>query len=275
MRRLLASNAFRVGIVALSAAIIFGAWAFAEYGGDETPSDGDSAIVLSLDDEYEQARRAAEAGDTDEAIVILERILAEDPDNERAAALLRQLRNAQTADGDDEDAAEPASPGGEPGDDPAQPGDDSGTPPDDPGTPQDTISYLDPVGDLDSLLPQVISGWQRGSTEVVASDATVPFGPTTSGDISRALYSVHDRESVEGALEFIEMTSKVAYRQDGAQVRVGTVDGYFGTDGSRLATVAFARGRFAFEVVVTVPDGDPASQTDAAIALAREFEAAK
>jgi hypothetical protein len=131
------------------------------------------------------------------------------------------------------------------------------------------------VNDLDSLLPQVISGWQRGSAEVIESDATVSFTPVSSGEISRALYAVHDRQSPEGALEFIEKTSKVAYPEAGAQVRVGSVDGYFGTDGNRLATVAFVRGRFAFEILVTMPGGNPASQRDAAIALAREFEAAQ
>jgi hypothetical protein len=274
MRRLLASNVFRVGIVALSAAIIFGAWAFAEYGGDETPSDGDSAVVLSLDDEYEQARRAAEAGDTDEAVVMLERILTEDPGHARAAALLRQLNSADAAGNESASADDPGTQPDEPGDSPGDSPDDPGEPADDPA-PRDDSAYLVAVGDLDSLLPQLISGWQRGAPVATDVDATVPFTPTTSQAMSRALYTVHDRGSAEAAQAFIDRTSKVAYRENGATVNVGVVEGYFGTDGSRLATVAFTRGRFAFEVVVTVPGGDPASSKDAVVALAREFEATR
>jgi tetratricopeptide (TPR) repeat protein len=268
-RALLASNAFRAAIVVLSAAIIFGAWAFAEYGGDETP-DESPEIVLTLDDEYERARLAAESGDTDEALEILERILAADPDHEQAAALLRQLTNDRTATSPDSTNGQPADPS-QTGDTPAQPGEE---PIDDPA-PRDDSAYLSPVSNMDSLLPQVISGWRRGSSVVDATSATVPFSPDTPGEISRALYSVNDRGSAAAALEFLENTSKVAYSQDGASMDVGVVNGYFGTDGNRLATVAFARGQFAFEVVVTVPGGDPASVKDAATALAREFEAAR
>jgi hypothetical protein len=178
-RTLLASNAFRAAIVVLSAAIIFGAWAFAEYGGDETP-DENPEIVLTLDDEYERARLAAESGDTDEAIEILERILAEDPDHEQAAALLRQLRNDETATSPDSTNGQPATDPSQTGDTPAQPGEE----PDDPA-PRDDSAYLAPVSNMDSLLPQVISGWQRGSPVVDDTSATVPFSPDTPGEISR------------------------------------------------------------------------------------------
>lgn len=271
-RTLLASNAFRAAIVVLSAAIIFGAWAFAEYRGGETP-DENLEIVLTLDDEYEQARLAAESGDTDEAVIILERVLVEDPDHERASALLRQLKGDEAAGGSQSGAT--GGQGGttptEPVDPPAQPDEE----PEEPPAPRDDSAFLVPVNDLDSLLPQVISEWQRGSPVVSDADATVSFLPSASESISRALYSVHDRGSADAAVAFVDNTSKVAYGQNGASVSVGVVDGYFGTDGNRLATIAFARGRYAFEVVVTVPEGDPAAVRDATIVLAREFQATK
>lgn len=262
-RELLASNLFRVGIVLLAAAIIFSAWAFAEYGREDAPSE-DSGITLTLDDEYERARQLAESGDTDAAIEILERVLAEDPNHARAAALLSQLQNG--------DAASPTPAGG--ATDPQQPNDTPEPPADEP-EPRDDTAYLVAIGDLDVLLPQVISGWQRGTTEKTEADATVSFSASLPGPASRALYAVHDRGSADGALKFIEDTSKVVYRSDGASVRVGAVDGYFGTDGNRLATIAFARGRFAFEVVVTVSEGAPASARDVTMVLAREFEATR
>ena len=276
MRALFATNWFRVLVVVLAAAIIFGAWAFAESARDEKPDGTD--ITLTLDDEVESARQAAEAGDTDEAIEILERVLAEDPDHERAAALLRQLQRDQASAGSG-DAGVQAGDDGDTGTDPTQPGDQDPTQPgdQDPTQPRPIADavLLAPVSDLASLLPQVVSGWVRGSPLAEGSDATVSFSPTSAGQISRALYSVHDRGSVEGARAFIENTSKIAYARDGADVRIGRETGYFGTDGTRLATAAFARGRFAFEVVVTVPDGGLASARDATVALGAEFEAAK
>ncbi|MBW6468551.1 MAG: tetratricopeptide repeat protein [Coriobacteriia bacterium] len=282
MRALLATNWFRALVVVLAAAIIFGAWAFAESGRDGEPDGTD--VVLSLDDEYERARQVAEDGDIDEAIEILERVLAEDPDHQRAAALLRQLRRDQAASGgngeaqsgDDGDLETGSSDSGsedssQPGDEPAEP---DGQDPEQSRPIADSV-LLAPVGDLASLLPQVISGWERGSPLVEDADATVSFSPANAGAVSRALYSVHDRGSVEGARAFIEDTSKMAYASDGADVRIGREPGYFGTDGARLATAVFARGRFTFEVVVTVPDGSPASARDATVGLGAEFEAAK
>lgn len=269
LRAALSSNLFRAGVVVLSAAIIFGAWALSDARRDETP-DGPE-IELSLDDLYEQARRAAESGEDDEAIAILERILAEDPGNERARRLLDSLTGQDGGEGntvpDDGDAGTPdggSPPGGtSPPEEPVEP------------EPRDDSAYLAPASDLRSLLPEIIGGWTRGTLVSDGTDATVPFSPNTAGDLSRLLYSVHDMGSPEAALDFIEGTSKVAYPHSGAVVPVGVVEGYFGTDGSRLATVAFARGRFAFEVVVTVLDGDPSTHKDAVRFLAREFEATK
>lgn len=265
-RELMRSNGFRIGIVVLAAAIFFGAWAFAEMGREDASSD-QPGIQTTLDDEYERARRLAESGDTDGAIVILERISAEDPGHERAAALLRQLKAADEADtSGDGDTGDPSGSGTSPEDPGGEPGTDE---------PRDDAAYLAAVGDLDALLPQVISGWQRGTAEKTDVDATVPFMAVSTTGVSRALYTVHDRGSADDAVRFIEDTSKVVYSSDGSPVRVGVVDGYFGTDGSRLATVAFARGRYAFEVVITVSDGEPASAKDAAVALAREFGATR
>ncbi len=265
-RELMASNAFRIGIVAVAAIFFFGAWAFAELGREDAPS-GQPGIQTTLDDEYERARTLAESGDTDGAIALLERISAEDPDHERAAALLRQLRAADATDasGDDDTGGQSG-----PGTSPEDPGGGPGT-----DEPRDDSAYLVAVGDLDALLPQVISGWQRGTAEKTDVDATVPFTAAPTTAVSRALYAVHDRGSADDAVRFIEDTSKVVYSSDGSTVPVGVVDGYFGTDGGRLATVAFARGRYAFEVVVTVSEGEPASVRDAAIALAREFGATR
>lgn len=278
VRALLKSNAFRAGIVVVSAAIIFGAWVFADYVRDDS-DNADQITLLLEDDLYEQAREAAESGETTAAIALLERVLAEDPDHEQATALLTRLRAEQAAQADSNGGAggtgETTSPddgstgsGGQTG---QSPGDE--TPPGD--APRDDSQYLAPANDLRALLPDVITGWRRGTRVADDTDATVPFEPATAGTISRVIYSVHDRGSAQRAVEFVENTSKTVFATDGSSVRVGVVDGYFGTDGNRLATIAFARGQFAFEVVAVTPDGVTASVKDALIDLAREFEATR
>jgi hypothetical protein len=276
VRALFAKNWFRVLIVVMAAAIVFGAWMFAERTQGDSPGDED-AFEVTLDDEYEEARRAAEQGDTEHAIEILERILAEEPADERAAVLLRQLRDEQAASGAGGQGgeAQPQPPAG--GEQPQEPAD--GGQPQEPAAPGErpvADSVLGaPVGDIATLLPQVIKGWQRGAPVADDVSATVAFLSADSGAVGRTLYTVLDRGSADGARAFIANTSKVAYSKDGATVRIGREDGYFGTDGKDLATAVFTRGRFVFETTVTVQEGGPASAKAATIALAKEFEASR
>lgn len=268
MRALLANNWFRALMVFLAAAIVFGTWAFADLQRGGAGKGGDE-VALELDD-YERARRAAEAGDTDEAIQILERVLAEDPNHESAAALLNKLRGGKgSAAGEGGGGAEGGSGQGA-AEQPSQPA----PAPDGPRPIADSVLAA-PMRNLDVLLPQVITGWERGSTVVDETAATVPFLPTKTEALSRALYAVHDRGTPERAKAFIDTTSRAAYLNDVATVKIGREEGYFGTDGHRLATAVFARGQYVFEVVATVDSGEVAAAKDATIAMAQEFEASK
>lgn len=273
MRRMLSSNLFRAGIVVLSAAIIFGAWAFAEHQGqDDAPERAVELRLDPLDELYEEARLAAESGDTTTARALLERVLSEDPDHAQAQALLRQLRAgdiAETAPDSDQDV--PA--GGAPAD-----ARDNGTPSSDGGNgsePPDDNAYLNAVDDLTAMLPAVISGWQRGAPLALDDNASVTFEPAGRSPVTRALFSVNDRGSVKAAQEYIDGPIKRVYSQDGTKVNVGAVEGYSGTDGTRIVAVAFARGRFAFEVLVTVHEGAPVDSRGVAVELANEFEATR
>lgn len=267
VRALFARNWFRALIVVIAAALVFGAWMFAEHTRGGSPGD-EGGFEVTLDDEYEEARRAAEQGDTERAIEILERILADSPGDKRASALLRKLRDEQGASGV----------GGQGGEGQTQPPA-GGQEPQEPAAPTErpvTDAVLSaPVADISTLLPQLIKGWERGAPVADDVSATVAFLSADSGVVSRALYAVHDRGSADGARAFIENTSKVAYSKDGAVVRIGREDGYFGTDGRNLATAVFTRGRFVFETTVTVQEGSPASAKAAATALGEEFEAAR
>ena len=271
MRALIATNLFRAGVIVLSAAIIFGAWALARHDGDATDT-GQPLVEGVSGDLYERARLAAESEETATALALLERVLAEEPGHPRARALRARLQ--------DRSAAQDTSAGGHGGgeDEP------NGVPSDAPGAdrnggagdeePRDDSAYLQPVDPLTRLLPDFIEGWERGQPIESGEDAVVPFSPSVVRGVSRALFSVHDRGSPEGAAAFVENTSKVVYGTDGAEVRLGAVDAYFGTDGSTLATIAFARGRYAFELVITAPDGSVQQAKTVALELAEEFGAA-
>lgn len=263
---LLSSNAFRAGIVLLSAAIIFGAYAFAQRTDGNEPGR-DLPAITEVDDLYEQARKAAEDGDRDTAMELLERVLAEDPTHARANALLRRLSEDADSDPDQADAG---------GDSGASAGGESPAPDDDdPGTAPASDPWLEPTADMGLLLPELIDGWQRALPDVSEDSAGVSFDPARRGEIRLALFAVHDRENEAAAEQFIEDVSKRAYPEDSASVKVGKMDGYFGTNGTIAATVAFSRGRYAFEVTVTADGVQPRSVREAAIALATEFEATR
>ena len=75
------------------------------------------------------------------------------------------------------------------------------------------------------------------------------------------------------AQKFLDGVSKGLYSKDPAVVTVRGVTGYFGTDGTRFATVAFRRGRYVFEVIVT-SSGPPADAKALAEKAAAAFPAA-
>jgi hypothetical protein len=66
--------------------------------------------------------------------------------------------------------------------------------------------------------------------------------------------------------------SKGSFPKDGAVVNVRGTTGYFGTDGMRFASVAFRRGRYVFEVIVT-SSGPPAGVKALAEQAAAAFPA--
>lgn len=131
-----------------------------------------------------------------------------------------------------------------------------------------------PVADVSVLLPTSIEGLSIGSITQDEIAAVVPFDPVRGGPYSasmrRVLLSVRDAGSAEVAAKHRAQVSQVVFSSNASDVTVHGVRGYFGTDGARLATVSFTRGRFVFEVVVTAT-GDPAGVRDAAVRIASAF----
>jgi len=136
------------------------------------------------------------------------------------------------------------------------------------------------IKNMASVLPTGIVGWTAGDVVSQKGDAQVTFTPNAdgaeNGSAVRATFAVHDRGSVAKANTFVKSVDKKVYPGDGATVKFGTQSGYFGTDGARLAVAAFARGRYAFEVVVYSQEGiKPSTLRPLAAKLAAAWSAAR
>jgi hypothetical protein len=148
-----------------------------------------------------------------------------------------------------------------------------------PSSPKPTdlsAGFSDPVADVSKLLPFAVAGYSAGTVESSTLGALLPLEPTNKGPagVSRVVLTVIDEGSAKGAQSYVDGLSK-AYAKDYRKVNVGVVSARFATDGQSLASVAFARGRFAFEAVVTVPNGNPVSVEQIAVDAAKSFPAAK
>lgn len=197
-------------------------------------------------DDVARAQQLVESGDTTAAIVLLQRVVASDPNNDGARSLLRRVQRVTPAPSSSPTVTLPAD------------------------------TYSKPTTNLAGFLPAKVEGYAAGEVSVAKSDVVQPFAATDPDVViraRRALFQVHDRLNPGGATKFVNKVSKVAFPQDAATVKVGGVDGYFGTDGRGSAVVSFARGRYAFEVILASAGDPPASLKDLALKAARSFPA--
>lgn len=133
-----------------------------------------------------------------------------------------------------------------------------------------------PASDLATFLPDAVTGFQLAEVETSALSAIVAAEPAPSGPktVSRLVVSVYDRTSAPGARSWLA-DFDVAYPKDNANVTVGTRQARFGTDGAHLASVAFVRGRYGFEVVVTAVNVSPKELKSVAVQAAGSLSAAR
>ncbi len=82
---------------------------------------------------------------------------------------------------------------------------------------------------------------------------------------------MHYRASKADAQAFVEQTSKSLYPKNGKTVSIDGASAYFGTDGTRFATIVYVRGRYVFEVVLTTLDGKPSALNNEAGNAAKAF----
>ena len=218
-------------------------------------STGDESTRL-----YEQALEALASNDETAAVILLQKAIALDSTNTAARDELTKIVGARASE-------QPKS------------GNDSEDMPESPDSPDDLIEnpdegFTEAVEDLGALLPASLEGYEFGMVTVLGSDANVSADPTSSGPVdvvTRALFSVHDLQNPDAAKSFIASVTKVAFPENSADVTAGGVPAYFGTDGARFATVAFSRGRFAFEVILTTDSGAPGTLLDLSVVAAAAF----
>lgn len=199
---------------------------------------------------YDAALEALASGDTSGAVTLLERAVLLDSSNTAAKSQLSKVKKkAQTP------APRPV---------------DDDTPSTEPPAPDS--AFLKDVKPLAKLLPSSAKGYSLGTRVGDSPDVTVSARPTgPPGDVTLALWAVHDRKTAKGAADFITNTSKKAYPKDGTSVSIDGATAYFGTDGVRFATVTYVRGRYVFELILTTTSGAPKQQKSLAEAAAKAF----
>jgi uncharacterized protein (DUF2252 family) len=103
--------------------------------------------------------------------------------------------------------------------------------------------------------------------QIVDTDAQVSGEPSTRG--VRVIWAVHDRGSAATAAKFISAVSKKSYPKNAQTVSIDGATAYLGTDGGRYATAAYVRGRYVFEVIVSLQEAS-SSAVAQAVPIARD-----
>lgn len=188
-----------------------------------------------------EAEKALASDETTKAKDLLRQALALDPSSEKAGELLDEVdddtgSSEQTTSANSTSApTDGAGPGG--------------------GSPAVDDSAFEVKVDVKSLLPSAIPGYAMGTVVAESADAVVTAEPQPASEafrkLVRVLLTVRDRGSSSSADKFVTDVSKRLYAQGAAEVSVSGTPAYFGTDGKRLATVVFVRGRYVFEVLAT------------------------
>jgi len=244
--------------VAVLVAVIVAGSLFARSRQTPSPQEIQLSAAQQSKADYDQAVEALSREETATAILLLERAVKVDPGNTEAQIKLNALRGSSSGD-----SASSGSPSG------GTAGGTTTTTPE-PSGPDPFLAAID----LPKLLPTSMDGYSLGSAQIIAPDATLAGEANAQGSNFRSIiWAVHDRKDEASAQKFLDGVSKGLYSKDQASVNVRGVTGYFGTDGTRFATVAFRRGRYVFEVLVA-SSGPPADAKALAEKAAAAFPAA-
>jgi len=226
-----------IGAVVLATLISIGALASGTKGNTDVAPSASGGLSESAEQLYERGLAAERSGDATQALALMSQVLMKDSAHMGALAAKKRLTSTQAPQVPDPTKPTPSTGG-------------TTTP----GVQSDS-AYESALADVGTLLPGVPAGY-------------------SAGRVSVAVLAVHDRGTKDAAAAFVS-SHKQAFPKDSAEVSIGSLKGLFGTDGRGIAAVAFSRGRFAFEVVLTTAGAPPIELKDEVVRLAGLFPAAK
>ncbi|MDP2181601.1 MAG: hypothetical protein Q8K99_03435 [Actinomycetota bacterium] len=244
-----------VSVVVL-ALVIFGVAALSAT--DEDPTSAVDPALDRITSLNALASAALESGETTAAQEYLARSTALDPANAETRRLVQQLQQKTNT-------PESTTP----------PTNDTTHPPDDPEPPASDADYLKAYDNVKVLLPtKAATGFALGVPDGDSFSAAVLCLPTSAQGVERVTLTVFDQKDPAKAKAFVDSIGK-AYPLTPANVTVGSLKGKYGTDSGGLGSVAFARGRFSFEVIVIGSGASADSLKRLAVSLAESFPAAR
>lgn len=264
-----------VATIATLATVIFIAAALSGQSRSPRPVAEETPPAIQAEQLAQRAEEAVSQADTTTAGDLARQALRLDPANSSARRVLDRISTSSPDDGGSDVT--------DPGDSSSDPGSNGSKPKPSPVTTGAVPAgiYAKPVGKVSALLPATFKDWSAGTPVADSGQAVVTYEPRPGSTDARksvraAVYAI-DSGSSSAASRYLTTVNARAYTADGATVPVGIVPtARFATDGSRSAVVAFARGRYAFEVILTVQPGvDPATMKAVAVAIASGLPATR
>ena len=216
--------------------------------GQQKPQAGTTTSVARQSRETfrAQAEQTLKAGDATTALSIARTAVGADPTNAAASDLVTRLSAGSSP---------PSAPTGSPGTAAA-----TTTPA--PSSASRDAGYIRAVTHVAALLPSKFLDYTFEPAVITPGSASVSASLQQSGSESgRFIWTVRDRKTVRGAQAFVSKTTKVLYNKHRASPTVHGVTAYYGTDGQRIATVTYTRGRYVFEVLLSSDIGPAMSAT--------------
>jgi hypothetical protein len=211
----------------------------------------------------DQGVAALSANDTATAETLLRRAVALNPQNKRAVVALTQIRQSTNTASNGGSSGNTGSNAGS-----GSNGSSTGGSGSDPSKP--APGPFDKQVDISKLLPAGAAGYTMYPQQVSGTEAQISGDPATKG--VRVIWAVHDRGSAASAAKFISTVSKRVYAKDSRTASIDGATAYLGTDGARYATAVYVRGRYVFEVIVSL--ASPSATIKQALPLAQEAAAA-
>ncbi|MDT8434087.1 MAG: hypothetical protein RQ731_04960 [Anaerosomatales bacterium] len=253
-----------------------------EVPADEVAEHGVTTEVITCDLHeklaalYATAEQALADGDAEAAERAFAEIAETDASYRDTSSRLADLRSGGSSSGGSSDGSTSSgdgAAGGDTGSGDSTSGGDTGSGDSTPGgstpsTPGDDEGPVGPIANLTNYIPDTLPGFvgQR-----VYSDPFVLFRdykPTSSGKIVQLAVEVEQFKDNSYARANVEERVKTRYASNGQDLKIGSLDGYFGTRPGFVG-LSFTEGPVFVLLEVYTTSSSPAEHKDAMVAAAR------